>query len=575
MALTPAQFATRTQVVNLQGCLGKRILTDQAFSLRAIQATARKDPRLRRMERRNALSLDPLTGPDPVAAAHTLAQLTVDKALDTRVLSRLAANVPTLQHLDVPNPLSASTRSTLTKWLRDLPTDEASDTASDFPAPLPFPDYYRDIASERVTSGIMASTLSTLGRPKTAWPLLSVATLLAGLPIGLLGGPLAGVSATLSALVLFAADTMRRAADAHRNIDDLESALARRTLAGDVTFEHLAAFLHGLANDDYDPPLGAARGTDIASLIAASRGPGGSPRMDRDKTWQGVCQFANAATILSLALQHDREHGWDRCNPIVSLMILHGFQWLPRVFSPSRLDDLRNRQANGERLIFVANHRSYLDIPALSTLLNDFTVRIMAKQELGLAPWLGRMPFLHPYKPWHWFDDGSLIHCLMVERSSAKARAQLVKKAVPILQSGKALLTFGPGTRTRTPVPGQEAGIAPFRTGFLNVAHAATEQGERVTIVPIFLYGTGSMFDTDYMRTYREGVRINQSTLLAIGKPMSYAALDREWMRTNPRHTAFDRDHIRFLSQQVWGRYTREFLPIQRQMREMAATEPA
>ena len=84
--------------------------------------------------------------------------------------------------------------------------------------------------------------------------------------------------------------------------------------------------------------------------------------------------------------------------------------------------------------VFVANHRSYYDIPLLLAGL-DKPYGILAKEELGKIPLLNR-----------WMK---LLGCVFVQRDDVRASVRALNDATAIVESGRSFIIFPEGTRYR------------------------------------------------------------------------------------------------------------------------------
>ena len=82
--------------------------------------------------------------------------------------------------------------------------------------------------------------------------------------------------------------------------------------------------------------------------------------------------------------------------------------------------------------VFVANHRSYYDIPLLLAGLDE-PYGILAKEELGKIPLLNR-----------WMK---LLGCVFVQRDDVRASVRALNDATAIVESGRSFIIFPEGTR--------------------------------------------------------------------------------------------------------------------------------
>ena len=127
----------------------------------------------------------------------------------------------------------------------------------------------------------------------------------------------------------------------------------------------------------------------------------------------------------------------------------------------------RERIKRGASYIFVSNHTSYMDIPALVvTIKGQF--RALAKKELLKLPVFG------------WIAN---IMCVSVDRSSNESRRKSMEHLKNILSMGISVLIFPEGTQNRT-----KEMLQPFYDGAFRIA-VETQQ----SIMPIVVLGAGEI----------------------------------------------------------------------------------
>ncbi len=125
------------------------------------------------------------------------------------------------------------------------------------------------------------------------------------------------------------------------------------------------------------------------------------------------------------------------------------------------------------RLIYMANHQSYLDPPILLWALPGCP-SILAKQELFRVPGLGLIMRL-----------GKLVP---VPRGQEAAHAS-IDQAAEMLTAGRPFLVFPEGTRST------DGRLLPFKTGVFVLALKASAQ-----VVPISLSGTHALLPSNRRR---------------------------------------------------------------------------
>lgn len=127
----------------------------------------------------------------------------------------------------------------------------------------------------------------------------------------------------------------------------------------------------------------------------------------------------------------------------------------------------RERIKRGASYIFVSNHTSYMDIPALVvTIKGQF--RALAKKELLKIPVFG------------WIAQ---IMCVVVDRSSNESRRKSMDNLKRILGMGISVLIFPEGTQNRT-----KEMLQPFYDGAFRIAVETQEP-----MIPIVVIGAGEI----------------------------------------------------------------------------------
>jgi len=145
--------------------------------------------------------------------------------------------------------------------------------------------------------------------------------------------------------------------------------------------------------------------------------------------------------------------------------------------------------------LFVANHQSWIDIPALFTAL-PVPLLFMAKRELARVPFLG------------WYIQA--MGMVFIERGARQAGAASVGQAAERLSQGFSVLSFPEGTRSR------DGRVHRFKSaGFA----AAIEAG--VPVVPVALEGAGRVLPPTGFRPRPGTIR------LTVGTPIPTAGLTR------------------------------------------------
>jgi 1-acyl-sn-glycerol-3-phosphate acyltransferase len=153
--------------------------------------------------------------------------------------------------------------------------------------------------------------------------------------------------------------------------------------------------------------------------------------------------------------------------------------------------------------LLVANHQSWIDIPALFRAVPG-PLLFLAKSELAGVPFLGAYI--------------RAMGMVFVDRSNVRRASRSVGRAAELLAQGCFLVSFPEGTRSRDGRPG------PFRSGGFG---AALETGSDV--VPVALVGPAAVLPRDgfKVRPGRIEVRFGHPIPTADLAPGSRAALAR------------------------------------------------
>jgi 1-acyl-sn-glycerol-3-phosphate acyltransferase len=124
---------------------------------------------------------------------------------------------------------------------------------------------------------------------------------------------------------------------------------------------------------------------------------------------------------------------------------------------------------SGRSVILMANHRSYLDIPAVTSSFTGLAVLFVAKRELTRIPFLG------------WAIRFS--QHIKVDRGNREQAVAALAEAVNKIRSGVGLAIFPEGTRS------VDDRLLPFKKGGFYIA---VESG--LPIIPISIRNSGRLF---------------------------------------------------------------------------------
>jgi 1-acyl-sn-glycerol-3-phosphate acyltransferase len=168
-----------------------------------------------------------------------------------------------------------------------------------------------------------------------------------------------------------------------------------------------------------------------------------------------------SAIIAGLFGVEDRRGGiFDNTPRIWSRVILWAAGVKTIVHNPERM-------AGGEPRLYLSNHLSWFDIPALAGVFPRY--KFVAKEELFKIPVFG--PAIRA------------IGMVPIERQNRKAAFAAYRVAAERIRDGSSVVVFPEGTR------GYEYPIRPFKKGPFVLAIAAG-----VPIVPVLLHGTRDVF---------------------------------------------------------------------------------
>ncbi len=168
--------------------------------------------------------------------------------------------------------------------------------------------------------------------------------------------------------------------------------------------------------------------------------------------------------------------------------------------------------------IFLMNHQSALDIPCAFAAL-PVNIRFVAKHVLRYVPFLG----------WYMAMTGMIF----INRSNHRAAVQSLARAGERIRSGKSVLAFPEGTRSR------DGRILPFKKGPFVLAIEA-----QVPIVPIAIEGSMRVLPSDGLWFRKHPIRVKLGQPIET-KGLTIAARDVLLRRT--------RDAIIQLHQELGG----------------------
>jgi|GEM_PF-4981485 len=265
----------------------------------------------------------------------------------------------------------------------------------------------------------------------------------------------------------------------------------------------------------------SSRQTLIES-IANSADSGGTPTLSRAALYTAANDLCRIGTITTESLQRDPGGRlYDHVAPGLCLSLFTGVHWQPALLHPERLEELRSLQEEGTRIVILGNHRSYLDILVMASIMGPLRPRIIAKSELLNLPIIGFTPFHHPMDYKKWTRDGLLEaagHVIIKRDDPVKARQTMENDALAVLRRGHALGVYDEGTRLATRERGFEIGRQPSKKGAFKTALDSAKEG-RTFMTSLQIFGTGSIMPS-LPEQIMQGLRLHQPCAIGIGPIM-------------------------------------------------------
>ena len=133
-------------------------------------------------------------------------------------------------------------------------------------------------------------------------------------------------------------------------------------------------------------------------------------------------------------------------------------------------------------VLYVANHRSYYDIPTCYTLVKNNT-GFVSKKEMEKVPCISR-----------WMR---YINCQFLDRENVREGLKTILNCIELIKSGTSIFLFPEGTRS---LNGE---MIPFKEGGFKIA---TKTG--CPIVPVAIENTENIFETHIHKDKRQTVSV-------------------------------------------------------------------
>ncbi len=149
-----------------------------------------------------------------------------------------------------------------------------------------------------------------------------------------------------------------------------------------------------------------------------------------------------------------------------------------------------------EAILYVANHRSYFDVPVAYTTLPTLT-GFIAKKEIG------KVPFLRTWM--------RLIQCILMDRDNIRDGLRAILKGIEQIKDGYSIFISPEGTRNH----GED--MLPFKEGSLKMAEKTG-----CAIIPVAISNADEVFENHMPRVKAAHV------VIEYGKPIYPKDLDKE-----------------------------------------------
>ncbi|MGI6466694.1 MAG: lysophospholipid acyltransferase family protein [Sphaerochaetaceae bacterium] len=199
------------------------------------------------------------------------------------------------------------------------------------------------------------------------------------------------------------------------------------------------------------------------------------------------------ALVLRLFKQDKRAEKWLRINGTNIARIII---WSLRIeLIPSGMENI---PTDTNKICFVSNHQSMLDIPSVLAGLRIWSGFITKKE-------LNKIPILR-----HWIRA---MNCVYIDRKSPRASLGAILQGVENIKNGIPMFVFPEGTRSK------DGQLGKFKNGSLKLATKA-----KATIVPITIDGNHTAL------SQRKSLK-RAKVYLTVAEPIDTSTMDEEQLK--------------------------------------------
>lgn len=143
----------------------------------------------------------------------------------------------------------------------------------------------------------------------------------------------------------------------------------------------------------------------------------------------------------------------------------------------------KNNLPKSDKLAFISNHQSYLDIPILLAALPKFT-GFIAKTELN------KMPFINIWM--------RALKCAIIDRGNSAESMKKIQSRIQLAEQGYPIVLFPEGTRSRN---GQ---LRRFKTGGISLFYNSS-----LILVPVTIDGSHKLIENKRLKRGKVTVTIH------------------------------------------------------------------